>query len=163
MAEVRKKSTRRDCSKYERGARCPNVQPGFKIFRRFLGICAYSPGIVPAKCANNEGECDNEENPEDVGCIVYHRFLQVANVVLVLVSKPDMYFMAFQYLIFVILCLSMHFDTSKLFVKKGINLSQYCLATKLLREFGIWEGVLGIWDGVFDIGMLSFVFECMGL
>ena len=44
-------------------------------------------------------------------------------------------------------------------------MGQYCLATKLLREFCIWEGVFGIWDGVFDIGMLSFVFafKCMGL
>ena len=46
MAEVRKKSTRRDCSKYERGARCPDVQLGVKIFRRFFWICAYSPCIV---------------------------------------------------------------------------------------------------------------------
>ena len=126
MTEVRKKSTGRDCSKNERGARCPVVKLGVKIFRRFFWICADSPCIVEAKGAHNEGECDNEENPEDVSCIVYHGFLQVANVVLVLVSEPDVYFMAFPYLIF------------SLFVCRFILMPQNCL----LKSERIWDNIV---------------------
>ena len=69
------------------------------------------PGIVQAKSANNEGESDDEDNPEDVCCIVHHGCMQVANVVLVLISEPDMYFIAFLYLIFDIHFLPMHFES----------------------------------------------------
>ena len=84
VTEIGKESARRNQSKKEKSVWWQNGR--VKLFRRLFRVSIQAPCVVQAKCGRDKGDCGDEENSVDVRHIVHDRLLQVADVVLRLVS-----------------------------------------------------------------------------